>query len=709
MSREVSAQADIGALSIRGLGAFTTVLATLSADNVTPMALIQLENLGTKFLVSGKFAEDVKDLLQRCKSVRLERLALSIGWRKNDSASLMAESAGGQAIALLSMYLRNYFNNEDTGVVLSRLCSRLCPKSINLSSTAQLADVADLLAGKVQALGYGNLLAKEATKIYDIYNSLGRQTAPPDLLCVLTEESMVDLLVRISHALCQEDRICRIKGYDSMGHVIGLIKALFCRNMTLVIEGVVIQDVEEAKIRCEIVQSALEEPIRVQVETKISNSQPMRLPIESLGLSEYLAVSGTFFNFKWHGWLASYIRIIFMNYGITCHQNVLQTFATWLVILASGLKIKITVNGSDNGNPTNVMFKSLATMLGPLSRARMCLICEQILLSTPEEAHDDPDIDLQNFVDAIAQQASMIKCTCPADHGPHLWSLGWHYENSRSPRDFRKDCKNHQFWLDIGSILAHGLHSFFIDPGPDVIICPEFKEPPVCIHEEIHGSKVHCVPIDRLHGGITGHPDSIIASSGTSTIYPAILETLEVPSQQSVTWKLVEGHIIHEQRYYRDVHAVTASKRPKAIRSLMDEIRSSHIGVQTGRPTITIREGYNSLDMLCTIQYDRREINLDLMEIITSYMGMHWTTVCPHSTTKPLSPGSKPCIATSVAAPSAARTNRKRVGVVMTHRNPMAQFLSCGYGYQAVLQRECCLDCAVEATDDTYESVIIVG
>ena len=185
----------------------------------------------------------------------------------------MADSAGGQAIALISMCLRNYFNHAETGVVLSSLCSRRCPNSINVSSIAQLADVANLLAGKAKTLGYGNLLAKEAAKIYDIYNSLGRQTNPSDLLYGLAEESMVNLLVQISHALCQEDKICRITGYRGMGHIIGLMKALFCKNMTLVIEGVVIQDVEDAKIRCEIVESAQYELVRVQIETTISNAQ----------------------------------------------------------------------------------------------------------------------------------------------------------------------------------------------------------------------------------------------------------------------------------------------------------------------------------------------------------------------------------------------------------------------------------------------------
>ena len=96
MSREVQLQADVGGLGLQGLGAFTSILATFSADTIVPMALIQMQKLGTALPTSGEYAESVKDLLRCCNDVRLDHLALVIGRRKNDTASLMAESAGGR-------------------------------------------------------------------------------------------------------------------------------------------------------------------------------------------------------------------------------------------------------------------------------------------------------------------------------------------------------------------------------------------------------------------------------------------------------------------------------------------------------------------------------------------------------------------------------------------------------------------------------------
>ena len=253
MSRAVQSQADVGNLSLAGLSAFSSILATLSADNVVPMALIQMERLGATLPTSGEYADKAKNLLQRCSNVRLDNLAIVIGWRKNDSASLMAESAGGQAIALVSMCLINLFGHAFTGMILTRLCSRLLSGSMNVSSMSQLADVAKLLGGKLDTLGFGNLLAREVLKICQVYEALGKP-APQDLLEPLDPESVIDLLGSVSRALREDQKICRISGSRGMGHVVGLVQALFRRNTVVTVEGIIIQDIEHSKIVCEIIR-----------------------------------------------------------------------------------------------------------------------------------------------------------------------------------------------------------------------------------------------------------------------------------------------------------------------------------------------------------------------------------------------------------------------------------------------------------------------
>ena len=174
MSGTIKSQADVGMLSLQGLSAFGSILAIISADNLFPIALIQMQNLGTMLPTNGPYAEKAKTLLQRCSDTRLNHIGIAIGWRKNDSASLMAESAGGQAAALLSMCLGNLFRPEVYGQILSHLCSTLLEKSMHVSSMSQLADAAKLLAAKLNAFGFGNLLAREIQKFTGYTNRLMR-------------------------------------------------------------------------------------------------------------------------------------------------------------------------------------------------------------------------------------------------------------------------------------------------------------------------------------------------------------------------------------------------------------------------------------------------------------------------------------------------------------------------------------------------------
>jgi hypothetical protein len=62
MSGEINLQADVGQLTLQGLSAFNTLLATLTADDVNPMAMIQMENLGAAFPINGKYAAKVRPL-----------------------------------------------------------------------------------------------------------------------------------------------------------------------------------------------------------------------------------------------------------------------------------------------------------------------------------------------------------------------------------------------------------------------------------------------------------------------------------------------------------------------------------------------------------------------------------------------------------------------------------------------------------------------
>jgi hypothetical protein len=109
MADGIQRQVDIGQLGVQSLGALSTLMAALTADNVQPTAVAQLQTLGKSLCINGPYARKVPEMLKRFSSLRIDRVALEIGWRRGDVPSLVADLPGGKTIALLSTCLTNLF------------------------------------------------------------------------------------------------------------------------------------------------------------------------------------------------------------------------------------------------------------------------------------------------------------------------------------------------------------------------------------------------------------------------------------------------------------------------------------------------------------------------------------------------------------------------------------------------------------------------
>lgn len=720
MSRAVQSQADVGNLSLAGLSAFSSILATLSADNVVPMALIQMGELGAALPTSGEYADKAKSLLQRCSDVRLDHLAMLIGWRKNDSASLMAESAGGQAIALVSMCLMNLFSGHKTGIILARLCSRLLSGSLNVSSTSQLADAARLLGGKLDMLGFGNMLAREVTKIHQIYEALGKP-APRDLLEPLDPESAIELLGLVSRALREDQKICRISGSRGMGHILGLIQALFRRNTVVTVEGTIIQDIEHSNIICEIIRKNPSEPTQVHLETCIPTSRPIELPIAILqSTSSQSAACFGLHSFNWAGCVADYLQLNFLNYGFTCDQAILDACCDLLVLVAGALRFEPTfTDGYESRNAESLQPAPLLTLLGPLPRARICKICEEILRSKPTTSQIDLSTALSNLVALVAGKVKGISCVCPAELKCD-WMNGWtskvDSEGYYTIDQKKSGCVLYQLWESIGVALDLLLGCLFINASPNTTIQPfKYLRPrrSSTIGRVVTGEEqtLKIGYIKELIMSSVGHTSyrdvsTIASSSDSCTIYPTVLQTLKMPSHQSVTFTLVDGLFVFEGRYYDSLQVdpvVPARPRTRSVQQ-DDDIRPSLDATHIGSPTLTIRDAFKRLAVLCSLKVSGHDTKIDLSAVTWGYMGMRWTDPCHHPVTDLLDLDKDRFQLTSVAAPAA----EERFGVVMARWNPMAQFLCCQYGYQAILVKDCCLTCAAKGVPIGAPVVFIV-
>ena len=702
MSRAVQSQADVGNLSLAGLSAFSSILATLSADNVVPMALIQMGELGAALPISGEYADKVKSLLQRCSDVRLDHLAIVIGWRKNDSASLMAESAGGQAIALVSMCLLNLFKDSETGMILGGLCSRLLSGSMNISSMSQLADVAKLLSGKLNTLGFGNLLAREVTKIHQVYEALGKP-APEDLLEPFDTESAMELFRSISRALREDQKVCRISGSRGMGHILGLLQALFRRNTTVTVESIVIQDIEHSSIVCEIIRRDRSEPTEVHLETSIPTSKPIELPIN---IHPRASEEPMPYKFKWSGCVADRLQLTFLNYGSKCDQAILDACCDLLVLMPNVVSILPTLSRENDRIPRI----PLLALLGPLPRARICTICEEILFSKPTTSQIDLGTAFSNLGVLVADKVREISCACPPELKCDLMN-GWVSRGDTRKMQRKRNCKLHRFWDAIGCSLSSALWYFFVNPGPNITICPlegpEFMIPtPFTYGWTLRVDNIRdCVM--ELVASPPQKQGCVAISSDSCTIYPTILKSLSVPSHQTVTFTLVEGMFVFEGRYHRRLDAKQVRARPKTKKTLRrHDIRSSHDEIQMGSPLLTVREAFDCLEVLCSFKSSGYDTKVNLKAVILGYIGMKWTDTCHHPMTDLMNLDKDDFVATSVASPAA----EGRFGVVMTRWNPIAQFLCCELGNQAILVKNCCINCAAEGMNlrETRGNIVFI-
>ena len=165
----VQYQAKVGPTLARALALDAiNVLAALSADDVTPLAMLQAEAVGQQFPINGDLTSRVLNLLLRCSSTRLDMLRLVIGWRHGDAVSQIAFFFDGQAAAILSLCLCEIFRSEMVGEIIYHISKQLLSTLTN-AGVLQLNKVGKLLAEKLSPASLGNKLAELVTQIRLVY------------------------------------------------------------------------------------------------------------------------------------------------------------------------------------------------------------------------------------------------------------------------------------------------------------------------------------------------------------------------------------------------------------------------------------------------------------------------------------------------------------------------------------------------------------
>ncbi|MCJ1463375.1 hypothetical protein MMC07_001982 [Pseudocyphellaria aurata] len=707
MANQVIPQVDVGGLTLQGLSAFGPLLASISADNVVPTAMIQMENLGGRFLISGEYAAKVPDYLQRCSSVRLERLALTIGWRKGDAASLMAGSAGGQAVALLSLCLLTLYTPVEAGRIFLDLSKQLLPSIVAISSVLQLAGVGNLLKAKLETLGFGNLLAKQVTKVHDAYKHMDL-AVPDDFLHPMSPESMTELLGIVSRALQDETKIVRITGTYALGHILGIVLMMFPRDTLVTINGFVFFEGTHKSILIEFEANGQDAAItKFQLETLLPKSAELSLPFQI----EPCKNEGQRprWSFSWNNWVAHLLQLEFLSVGLTCPREILSSCCDVLMQLPASINKSIHLDAPSISN--HLPRKGLLNSLGPDPYQRICNTCQMVYGSSPSGWQLDLPTAFLNLAQVATKYLDLLQCSCrtaqPRCNATHGWWLNRLIKTERT-------CRRFQLWNAIGLSLNNAFLCLFMNVGTNISMSKPSTFDTVLL-ETINrvigpnygGVDYYC---SSFHRGMTklisdtSEIAGIGVSSGANAIFPAALRDTSLTPGLPIVYEVHEGKFMFEGRYHMALKGAQVTPRTRARKNLPsrnDQVAPTSAG-EHETLVMTLRECFDFLELRAMVRVSGQNVSINLAPIIISSYGLEETEPCSHHVDIPLDPLSKDLVVTtSVASPATNEKTtvdgeiEKKTSIVQTKHNPAAQLLCCEEGVLSLLLKECCLDCAL--------------
>lgn len=679
MAGSVGLQIDVGSLSLTGLNTFSSVLAVLSADDVQPTAMLQLERLGAAFPISGPLRAKIPDYLQRCKSTRLERLGLTIGWRKGDAASLMSQTAGGQAIALLVTCLENIYGTDATATILYRLSKSVLPNPARLSSPKQLAQATDILARKGGAIGFGTLLAKHVCRIHDVYWQLQRK-APMSLLASLGQESMDEILGKFSQALREEKSLVRVRGCASMGYLFALVVSLFSDDCLVTVENLIVhKGCRSSSITIEITESVGDKSLQVQSMGKIGSVSEITAKQSRISPS---------LKFVYKGHFAEYARIRLNNMGFVCVPSTLVAIGTCILSLSDLIYVSL---GDRPDTKTGVIVNLYSQIFGENPRTSLHQRCE-------EAFGVDLPLKWPSFSETLSGLKDVLARSNQADSFASLCDQSGLYTN---PSDV------------LLRIVDAGAAALLVFSRGQGAVWQEYSNNTWRPSERIlrQGAKqVVLTPSELLNELFSWEDERLIArSDGAATLIPAGILYFGHEICHYRGLELIDGLIFHENRYHSKVISGIGTDGPRPIASAprAKPIYPTADGVPSDI-SFAVAEDVHGLVLECTATCAGLRQSINLRERIDQLFGLLDAHPCNHSRKTALEQEYVRVVQTNSALSPDGR-NGDHLSIVQTAGHSTAQFLALTRWEPAILCRKCCLNCAYEQAREREIYKIIVA
>ncbi|KAI0410734.1 hypothetical protein F5X98DRAFT_384991 [Xylaria grammica] len=727
MSTQISLQADLISCpraAVDLLGSLTPVLQALSADGVNPLAVLQLEAIGCCFPISGPLASRIPDALTRCSSTRLGRLQTLVGWMANDTTATLAQTAGGQASALLTLGLVEMFCRNFTGHLLFELSLKILPPNRCLASMGQLSDVAEIVSNKLKPLAFGQHHATHVTRIRQAYHD-SDITVPPvtsaSLLDRLTVDSLVELLDAVQQAVRDSNIMVRIEGFRGLGGIVSLFMALCPDDVLLLVENGILFEGQRRSVTISVRQD-LETSFHVEKIIRGSKSSSA-LPVV-FRLDEFLAQPGRLSSYdhltmQMAGCMT---RMVEQLLGATLRESdpVIVSF----VNLIGGIMVSFT--GADFGQRSDFPRAGLRSLLGPHAYPHVKDKLSLLFGIPPELDNIDLSANYNRF---CASLGSLIQDSlCSHCDGSRHWA------NLTSNRD---PCRGCSIWGGFQSLVGHAVLLCLVDT--DLQTLPILQQPRAKLGPYLCRRLLH-----RLYAGthtqsrvenqsdspgwystrdlhtdlcqLLGHIPTnagewhnvIGTSNGATCILPVTLEMSSPKGSRLVRYRILDGQFHDGRNYYKAI-TETAHVQPRAsatnsILQAEQAVYPSSIGVHSDF-TLSLRPHHNSLNLRAVIRFPAQVIEISFYDMHLAYMATSVANACAHDPNDLLArPTSKNVITTGVEAPVASQG---RTSLVLTHGVSEAQILAGVLGVPSLFQGESCLNCMLKDANENGFQLLI--
>ncbi|MCJ1333446.1 hypothetical protein MMC10_010145 [Thelotrema lepadinum] len=733
MAEPVATQVDVGGLTLHGLSSFSKMLATFSADDVAPTAMIQMELLGSRFLTSGKHADKVPDLLQRYSSVQLDRLAFTVGWRKGDSASIMANSAGGQAIALLSLALGSIYYGDDLGNIFKGLSERLLSESVAIASVSQLASVGERLRGKLAPLAFGNHAAQRVVRIYKMYESLGR-AAPTNLLNKVSVEAMIDLLECVSRSLLEKQSVIRFYGTYSAGYTLSIVSMLFPHDTLVTLEGIVVEEGirQPPSIIFELGQADDGSTEMCRLEVYLEHSNGLKLPIMVQENSPSIPSFQTG-SFEWDHWIADSMVLEFAPFGLNDIKGILQASCNLLLALVIDPSWHLQSPDSTSPGPPlrnrgiyiditqadhQRIFKFLRTSLSSHSARRVSKCCQIFTGVYPSTANPTVVACYSDLRQLFCEITEKLDCLCENSHcwlslvkgfGPEREDL----ESLNTIEYFENEytsCPKCVVWRSIGYNINAMFWSLFVDIGDNTVAprglarracCLSFLDNVLWLFDkeifepdtDYYGRSIHENMLEFL--GDTHAPYALTLGLGLEfqVVVPSRLLSLSLEREPLIRYTVLEGSFMMKGHHYVYLtNNSSAEQRTKIDHDYSTAIVPSNAGIHSSL-LVTIRERMEGLELKATIRMSKIDYTINLLRAINASYQLKMAIPCMHDPVTQLDPQLSHNVR-AISVTAAKFMDQDIVSVVMTRGNAEAELLACRENENMLLARQCCLNCA---------------